>query len=267
MRIQTQRETFAWRLAVQVPPSHVQYTHTIFPEDDPDMRGGEVKAWDHSSGSPRSVGHLGWEADGNIGMVEVHPDYRRKGIATEMLNRARAVYPEVRVHTPEEMDEWGDTDEGVAWQNAIAKRGSRWFCAVEDWDHQGARAVHHIPTDEAWNYRLFTPGQDFGGDEMFDPEWLKQDVAKSGVRSPLKIITDGPRAHVDDGNHRLQAAMQAGLPTVPTHVMVVPPQEYENYWENNAQSRDEGLAGSHKSGPSLSRLLSGWQAAGGRVKD
>lgn len=42
----------------------------------------------------RPVGYLTWHPDGEIDAVHVHPDFQRRGIATQMLNHAKSV-PEV----------------------------------------------------------------------------------------------------------------------------------------------------------------------------
>ena len=83
MRIQSQRETFAYRIAgIQIEP-------------DPtgSNAGDAAQAWD----GDKLVGNLTWGGKNStrpgtlpaVQYVAVHPDYRHQGIATNMINWVR----------------------------------------------------------------------------------------------------------------------------------------------------------------------------------
>ena len=72
-------------------------------------------AW---KGQQGLVGYLGYEPDGEIGGVEVHPDYQRHGIATAMNDLARQ-------HMPELYHSSDLTDDGEAWMDYEQNRFAR----------------------------------------------------------------------------------------------------------------------------------------------
>jgi len=65
----------------------------------------------------RTVGELKWFTDNHqISNIEVHPKYRRQGIATEMLQQARLIDPEVNADHAEL------TDDGAKWWPIVKER-------------------------------------------------------------------------------------------------------------------------------------------------
>ena len=51
---------------------------------------------------------------------------------------------------------------------------------------------------------------------------LTRDVAKNGVRSPIKFVEHDGQRYVVDGHHRLRAAKQAGVKEVPVQEVDLP---------------------------------------------
>jgi glutaredoxin-like protein NrdH len=122
--------------------------------------------------------------------------------------------------------------------------------------------VHHIPIDEAWEYRQYTsapgvPG-DFG-DKGFDTDWLIRDIRANGIKHPLEIVTDGTHAHIDNGHHRLAAARAAGLSHVPAYVVKV---DEENYPTDHLFDTPPGPDTGHRRiGPTVQGIVSGSHTA------
>jgi len=97
-------------------PDQFHYVHTP-------MQGTtypNVKAY-HGE---KEIGHLGWAAghpfpfdlvNGEVTGVEVHPDYRRRGVATEMFHRAKQADPLVR-HSENQ------TEDGAEWSASHGRR-------------------------------------------------------------------------------------------------------------------------------------------------
>ena len=61
------------------------------------------------------IGRISWHADGEIGTITVDGRFRRRGLATELLRRAREVNPDI--HHSRRL-----TDMGRAWSQAVASR-------------------------------------------------------------------------------------------------------------------------------------------------
>lgn len=66
-------------------------------------------------GFTNHAGHIFWHRDQkHVGLVYVDPDHQRRGLATELWNRAKAVEPEIK-HSTEQ------TDAGRGWAATVAK--------------------------------------------------------------------------------------------------------------------------------------------------
>ena len=63
----------------------------------------------------QEAGHIWWWCDGEMEVVYVHPDMRRRGIATELWDRARAITPDLR-HSS------SMTADGRAWSQSCGCR-------------------------------------------------------------------------------------------------------------------------------------------------
>lgn len=69
----------------------------------------------------------------------------------------------------------------------------------------------HLPVLTVEYYRLFP--------EPPVPSDLFADIRANGIRSPLRIYTNGVKAVLRDGHHRLYVARALGFDTVPVHVI------------------------------------------------
>lgn len=58
-----------------------------------------------------SAGHLRWHDDGEIANVSVLPEFRRQGLATEMLRKAKEISPNIHHST-------NLIEDGPAWAKA-----------------------------------------------------------------------------------------------------------------------------------------------------
>jgi GNAT superfamily N-acetyltransferase len=116
----------------------------------------------HDPATGKEIGHLGWRAitkrgewndeqgrfdritlGHDIEMVGVHPDYRRQGIATELLNQARTIVPDIMHSSQQTADgrafaaatgglarerllENPPMDDSLDWPDARSGRGEKW---------------------------------------------------------------------------------------------------------------------------------------------
>lgn len=77
-----------------------------------DARGGAISAMHQG----REIGSIDWNTDqdvSRIGSVDVHRDYRRQGIATDLYHRAGEAAGRPLVHSHER------TDAGNAWAHSV----------------------------------------------------------------------------------------------------------------------------------------------------
>lgn len=74
-----------------------------------------------------------------------------------------------------------------------------------------ARIDLKIPKDVMEFYRVFP--------QVTVTDEFVTDIRENGIREPLRIMTDGTRAVLRDGHHRLRAAQQTHLAAVPVHVV------------------------------------------------
>ncbi len=82
-----------------------------------------------------------------------------------------------------------------------------------------------MPTRTAGQYRMTTQ-------PTYPPvakEFL-EDIRLHGIKTPIEIRTDGTKAYVADGEHRLEAAEALGLPQVPVRVRYLPREGNLDYW-------------------------------------
>lgn len=72
--------------------------------------GGQIRG-NHPSVEGQAAAMLIWHPDGEIKHAVVNEQFQRRGVATEMLRRARAINPDV--HHSDELSE-----KGAAWAKA-----------------------------------------------------------------------------------------------------------------------------------------------------
>ena len=104
--------------AVRSAPNPENVTHHFSYDANDDHH---VVAMHHG----KEIGYLKWNkeadgyhGDGEIKMIEVHPDYQRHGIATNMLQHARDLYDRGEVgQSPEHSDTL--TEDGEAWVSSL----------------------------------------------------------------------------------------------------------------------------------------------------
>lgn len=77
--------------------------------------------------------------------------------------------------------------------------------------HDRPRVDLQLPLSVADHYRVF--------EEPDAPDSLQESVQDIGIRIPLRIYTNGARAVLRDGHHRLVVARRLGLETVPVQVV------------------------------------------------
>jgi hypothetical protein len=56
---------------------------------------------------------------------------------------------------------------------------------------------------------------------------LKQDIAKNGIKQTIQYVEVNGRKYIVDGNHRVMAARQLGMKTVPTEEVKLPYSGYK----------------------------------------
>jgi glutaredoxin-like protein NrdH len=124
----------------------------------------------------------------------------------------------------------------------------------------GVDPVHHIPTDEAWEYRVSSPPDHDWGDKGFSTQSLTEDVRQNGIKYPIEIVTDGTHAHVDNGHHRLDAARAAGLSHVPAYVTKLDGDDYptDHLYDIPPGTRNSGH---RRVGPTVQQIISGTHTA------
>lgn len=102
-----QKRMMAYRTAVQQMSPDITLQHIPHPNGG---GGSIVRAFD----GEQKVGELAHAKSGKIVWVDVHPDYRRQGIASAMLEHARAQQPGI-YHAPN----LERSDESRAWAKAV----------------------------------------------------------------------------------------------------------------------------------------------------
>jgi uncharacterized protein len=82
----------------------------------------EIGPWGKTKWSEEKgfVGYIHWydTEPPVISAIEVHKDYKRKGLATELFNRARQITPELRPSSRE-------TEEGAKWKQSLGSKNAQ----------------------------------------------------------------------------------------------------------------------------------------------
>src|SRR6185437_9187997 len=100
------------------------------------------------------VGSIQWLPDGRIRDVEVHPDFRRRGIATELYRRASEITPGL-IHS----DKPSPDGQAVLSRTASGSDGDRWVTCAQGHEHWGAHGaagllIRHRGDDGRYRYLL-----------------------------------------------------------------------------------------------------------------
>lgn len=118
--------------------------HTIYARH-PDAPDDEVL---------QQAGHIRWWGDtGTISTIRVHPDYQRRGLATELFRRAQEVTP--NIHHSDALSE-----QGKDWKRSLASSdGDRWVTCAQGHEHWGAYGaagllIRHRGDDSKYRYLL-----------------------------------------------------------------------------------------------------------------
>ncbi len=151
----------AARLAMPASSSNeLHFKHVPHPDGGgrievhhPDIGGGYIPGFE-------GAGLLRWNPEGEIGHVYVDDRLQRQGIATEMLNRAREVNPEVH-HSAHQ------TDAGKEWASHTAARDPFQHGACIEYAHALKQRFPHlqlgtltIPDDEDdWQHVFMHDGE------------------------------------------------------------------------------------------------------------
>lgn len=137
------------------------------------------------------AGHITWfEDDGEIAGVETHPDYQRRGLATELHRRAREISPHL-THSDDR------TDSGEQWVKSLSKEGNviditAYFkTAVKSSDHEHAPdlpqeqhdALTAEPLNEYYRQTLNVAKDPKAGTHMWRGETRSGDPVKGAHES------------------------------------------------------------------------------------
>lgn len=84
-----------------------------------------------------------------------------------------------------------------------------------------AEPVFSVPTEVVYHHRQ-DPIHEDAGHQGWSVEQLVHSMANEGVKDPVTILHDGDYGYLEDGNHRVLAADQAGIPNMPVRLRRVP---------------------------------------------
>jgi ParB-like chromosome segregation protein Spo0J len=103
--------------------------------------------------------------------------------------------------------------------------------------------VHQVPVETIDRYRQVRNGKPYAPSP---PQSLIDDIGANGVTNPLRLLSDGNKAVLDDGHHRLEVARGLGLTHLPIMVNQVAPvvmREIEMDKKRVTHSVGEDIAG------------------------
>ncbi len=191
-------------------PQDLTFVHHL-PEKNPHYPGDHTLTAHVPNGA--EVGALTWFADdGMIRDVNVHAEHQRRGLATELLHRARGIQPEV--HHSESL-----TPDGKAWAQRSAIKVIAEYTPVE-----------HVRVDKLWPHREWNHAPVYSTDHegnlyagRHDQEsWDRNraSVDTEGIREPITLQYNHKThsAYIGEGNHRLHWAKELGHETVPVRI-------------------------------------------------
>lgn len=174
--------------------------------------------------------------------TEVSPYFQRKGIASQLYDKAEEFFGEPvqpsRNLSGEGKAFWEGRKlekEGLAYQKRVAElmRGpanpaNEPIRPLQPWEMGDRRVrrgsdIEMMPTDEVAKYREFERDREGVGarpDSKVNIDELVKDIEQNGVASPLSMIyyQGDKTAILGEGNHRLAAALRMGMPEVPVRV-------------------------------------------------
>ena len=102
----------------------------------------------------------------------------------------------------------------------------KWDGEIGNWRHITGKqevfappqALASIPGEKGEIRKWAADRSSFGNYSAKDWAEFVADVKKRGVVDPILITKDGRGFRVSEGNHRIQAAIQAGIPEIPVEV-------------------------------------------------
>jgi len=153
--------------------------------------------------------------DGVITSVGVDEEFRRQGIATDMLAFARTLLPSVHHNTDL-------THDGRAWsQHVGALVDTDFEGTVGSRNHITRTSTGTVPTSSV-AHLLGRAGEKPGEHRnKTGPVWdaFLADIKANGITSPIFITVDYyQEPNISEGNHRRDAAVELGLAEVPVEV-------------------------------------------------
>lgn len=78
--------------------------------------------------------------------------------------------------------------------------------------------IFDVPVDFMWQYREFDR---CGDDNLYGDEYIEKlttDIKENGIKIPIKLLIDGNKGLIIEGNHRLCIAIKLGLKTISVQV-------------------------------------------------